>query len=162
MNYLIGIGSNIGSAENNVNNAIKALSLLPKTKVVGASPMYESSPVGYAEQSNFINAVCEAESEFDIHEMLGACLGIEAGFGRVREFKNGPRIIDIDLLCAKDENGELVFESSKNLVLPHPEIKNRRFVLEPLYELHPENSAWGIENIKELSEKIPNQQIRKI
>lgn len=162
MNYLIGIGSNIGNAENNVNNAIKALSLLPKTKVVRASSLYESSPVGYAKQSNFINAVCEAESEFDIHEMLGACLGIEAGFGRIREFKNGPRIIDIDLLCAKDENEKPISESSKNLTLPHPEIKNRRFVLEPLYELHPENSAWGIENIKEISNAIPNQQIEKI
>ena len=156
MNYLIGIGSNIGNAENNVNNAIKALSLLPKTKVVRASSLYESSPVGYAEQSNFINPICEAESEFDIHEMLGACLGIEAGFGRLRTVRFGPRIIDIDIIFAENEKIE-----SRNLILPHPRYHERRFILEPMLDIFKDGVAYGID-FKKYIDKIDGQEVKKV
>ena len=72
--------------------------------------------------------------------MLGVCLGIEAGFGRVREIKNGPRILDLDLILAENEKID-----SENLTVPHPRFNERRFVLIPLLELFPDGEAYGIQ-----------------
>ena len=71
--------------------------------------------------------------------MLGVCLGIEAGFGRERGIKNGPRILDIDLIFAED-----LTINSLNLICPHPRYSERRFVLEPLLELLPSGEFYGI------------------
>lgn len=159
--YIIGLGTNIGSTQENILNAVNAISLLPKTKVIKTSSFYETSPVGENSGSvNFLNAVCEVESELNAHEMLGACLGIEAALGRVRTYKNAPRIIDVDLICG-EENGDAVKINSKNLSLPHPEMQNRLFVLEPLSELYPSGEAYGV-NIKNARSKIEGQKIKKL
>lgn len=88
--------------------------------------------------------------------MLGACLGIEAGLGRVREIRFGPRIIDVDLLFAEDLKIE-----SKNLTLPHPRYSERRFILEPLLDLFENGIVYGTD-IKPFIEKIDGQKIRKV
>ncbi len=140
MKYIIGIGTNIGDRKKNINDALSSLSLVPKTEVLRQSKIYETEPVGYAEQDSFYNACAEIESELTPNEILGVCLGIEAGFGRVREFKNGPRILDLDLILADGETVE-----SANLTVPHPRFKERRFVLIPLLELFPDGTAYGVE-----------------
>ncbi len=140
MKYIIGIGTNIGNRKKNIEDAISALGLVPETEMLRCSSVYETEPVGYAEQESFYNACAELESTLEPNEMLGVCLGIEAGFGRIREFKNGPRVLDLDLILAENKKTE-----TKNLTVPHPRFKERRFVLIPLLELFPEGEAYGIE-----------------
>ena len=98
MRYVIGIGSNIGDRKKNIERAIAAIETLPKTRIVLKSSIYETQPVGYEEQDDFYNICLEVQSVFNPFEMIGAVLGIEAGFGRVRTIKDGPRIIDIEIM----------------------------------------------------------------
>ena len=139
MKYIIGIGTNIGDRKKNIDDAVEALKLVPKTEVLRVSSLYETEPVGYAEQDSFYNICAEVESTLEPNEILGVCLGIEAGFGRIREFKNGPRIVDLDLILAEGESIE-----TENLSVPHPRFGERRFVLIPLLELFPSGEAFGI------------------
>ena len=130
---VIGIGTNMGERRQNVKNALSAINLLPRTKVVKASSIYETEPWGFKEQPNFYNVCAEVVTSLSPHAFLGALLGLEAGFGRVRNFKNGPRIIDLDLLLYDDE-----VIATGELTVPHPRIKERAFVLFPLKELYPD------------------------
>ncbi len=139
MKYIIGVGTNLGDRENNIRQAAEALALVPKTTLLRQSKLYETAPVGYDDQPRFYNACFEAESDLEPGEMLGVCLGIEAGFGRVREMKNGPRIVDLDVIFAEDQTID-----SANLTVPHPRFHERRFVLIPLLELFPSGEAYGI------------------
>ena len=156
MKYIIGAGTNIGDKKENIEKAIGAFDLVPKCKVLRRSSIYETEPVGYEEQDDFYNAVFEIESELNSNEILGVCLGIEAGFGRVREIKNGPRILDLDLILAENDK-----QNSENLILPHPRVKERRFVLIPLLELFESGSAYGIE-FKSSLLGIKGQAIKEI
>lgn len=131
MKAYLGMGTNIGDRIQNLTDAISVLNLLPLTKVTDCSNVYETDPVGYAEQDDFLNIVVEVETELNSDNLLGAALGIEAGLGRVRTIKNGPRIIDIDLLLYENE-----VKSTKTLVLPHPRMMERDFVLKPLLDLN--------------------------
>lgn len=131
MKAYLGIGTNIGNRLQNIQDAIDALTLLPTTRVLDTSHIYETDPVGFENQDDFLNAVIEIETEFNSDTLLGACLGIEAGLGRVRTIKNGPRIIDIDLLLYGDE-----IKNSDTLILPHPKMMERNFVLKPLLDLN--------------------------
>ena len=95
---VIGLGSNMGDRKKNLDDAVRALSLLPRTKVAKASKIYQTKPLGYDDQNDFYNAVILVETELSPQALLGGCLGIEAALGRIRLIKNGPRIIDLDLL----------------------------------------------------------------
>lgn len=130
MKAFLSIGTNIGDRLKNLQNAVDSLNLLPNTKVTDVSNVYETDPVGYENQADFLNIAIELETEFTAEALLGACLGIESALGRVRLFKNGPRIIDIDLLLFENEKRE-----SKMLTLPHPRMFEREFVLKPLCDL---------------------------
>ncbi|MBQ7203358.1 MAG: 2-amino-4-hydroxy-6-hydroxymethyldihydropteridine diphosphokinase [Eubacterium sp.] len=156
MKYIISIGTNIGDRKENIENAYKALALVPKIEVIRTSKIYETEPVGYAEQDSFYNSVVEIESTLTPNEILGVCLGIEAGFGRIREFKNGPRILDLDLILAEDNS-----INTDNLTVPHPRYAERRFVLIPLLELFDDGVAYGIEFSSNLF-KIKGQKIKEL
>lgn len=130
MRAYLGIGTNIGDKLKNLADSISALNLLPLTKVTDCSNVYETDPVGYDNQDDFLNIVVEVETELSSDNLLGAALGIEAGLGRVRTIKNGPRIIDIDLLLYENE-----VKNTKTLILPHPRMMERDFVLKPLLDL---------------------------
>ncbi len=148
---VIGLGTNLGDKRKNLNTAVHALSLLPQTRVIKASCVYQTKPVGFADQDDFLNANILIETELSPHAVLGACLGIEASMGRVRLHKNGPRIIDIDVLLY-----ESYFSDSFELTLPHPRIKERAFVMVPLLDLYPSGRAPGLyflPNLKELSDQ---------
>lgn len=133
----LGIGTNIGDREENLKSALNALNLLPMTKVTAVSKVYETEPVGFANQEDFLNIAVEIETELTAQNILGASLGIEAGLGRIRNIKNGPRIIDIDLLLYEEEK-----HNTTSLILPHPRMFEREFVLRPLLDIEFKNSLF--------------------
>ena len=144
----LGIGTNIGDRLQNLIDAVEALSLLPLTKVVEVSNVYETEPVGFAKQSDFLNIVVSVSTELTAHNLLGAALGVEAGMGRVRTIKNGPRIIDVDLLMYGSEEYK-----TKTLMLPHPRMLERNFVLKPLLDLDLEKSYYSKEKLGKILTK---------
>ncbi len=145
MKAYLGIGTNIGERMENLQESINALNLLPLTTVTDVSHIYETDPVGYDNQDDFLNIVVEVETELNSNNLLGACLGIESGLGRVRTIKNGPRIIDIDLLLYGDET-----QDTKTLILPHPRMMERNFVLKPLLDLDFQTTLVNREKIEDL------------
>ncbi|MGN1202346.1 MAG: 2-amino-4-hydroxy-6-hydroxymethyldihydropteridine diphosphokinase [Eubacterium sp.] len=156
MEYILSVGTNLGDRKANIDRCIDAINLLPYTDVVNQSAVYETEPVGYARQQNFYNIILKVESILEPNEMLGACLGIESGFGRKRTIRFGPRIIDVDIIFAEDCKIE-----SRNLSVPHPRYSERRFILEPLLDLFPNAIVYGTD-IKPFIEKLEGQQITKL
>ena len=134
---LIGIGSNIGDRKAHIETAIEALNHIPSVKVLRVSSLYETSPWGYVNQDNFYNGVIEVETSLSANGLLGVCLGIEAGVGRIRGIKNGPRILDMDLLLYDGTE-----TTTAELTLPHPRMFERDFVLIPLKELYPDMKVY--------------------
>lgn len=156
MEYVLSMGTNIGDRKQNIEKALESINSIPYTDVIKCSKIYETEPVGYARQDDFYNVALLVKSDFEPHEMLGICLGIEAGFGRKRGIKNGPRVLDIDLILA--ENQKI---ASKNLEVPHPRYNERRFVLEPMLDIFPNGIAFGIDFKKYIS-KIEGQGVRAV
>lgn len=156
MKYVISIGTNMGDKLQNMERAIEAINSIMYTDVMDASAVYQTEPVGYAEQDSFYNAVLLVDSVLKPHEMLCICLGIEAGFGRVRTIKNGPRILDLDIIFAEGEE----INTSK-LIVPHPRYNERRFVLKPMLDIFPNGEAFGIK-FKHFIDNIKGQDVEKI
>ena len=128
----VALGANLGDPVAAVQAALAALAGLPESRVVRASSLYRTAPVGLSNQSDFINAVAALETALAPEALLDALFAIEAGFGRVRAAKNGPRTIDLDLLL----HGDLELAQPR-LTLPHPRLHLRAFVLVPLAEIAP-------------------------
>lgn len=127
----IGLGSNLGDRAANINSAIEFLGEVGR--IVKASSLYATEPVGYAEQPEFLNAVVAVETEMIAADLLKACRSIEDRLGRRRTIRWGPRTIDIDILLLGEE-----IVSLPDLMIPHPRMAERRFVLTPLVEIAPE------------------------
>ena len=147
---LIGVGSNIGLAAQNCKKAIELVNKSESVNVTAQSSLYESQPVGKTNQPWFVNSTIEVYTKLGPEELLQYLLNIEQEFGRVRKEKWGARIIDLDIL---DFEGLII--DSKTLILPHPEMKKRRFVLEPLSEIagetiHPLEKKMISDLLKEL------------
>lgn len=132
MIYYLGLGSNIGRRASNLAEARRRLERAG-VDVLRASSVYETEPVDCADQPWFLNQVVEVRTGLDPAALLGVAKSIEAGMKRVRAIAKGPRTIDIDILLAAD----LVVETAE-LVVPHPRLHLRNFVLVPLAELAPE------------------------
>ena len=137
----------MGDAAANLREAVAALDLVPGVTVTKVSDFYVTEPWGYADQPDFTNACCEVETSLSPEALLGACLGIEAGMGRVRAIKNGPRVIDLDLLLYGEEERD-----TTELTLPHPRMKERAFVMRPLLDLFPDGRAPGFYFLPRLKE----------
>jgi len=126
----IGIGSNVGDK---TANCRKALELLAEAgRVIRVSSFYYTEPVGYREQEDFINAVAAIETDRSPGELLSICHAIEDRLGRTRTIKWGPRTADLDILLYGD-----AMMNSLDLVIPHPLMATRKFVLVPLVEIAP-------------------------
>ena len=129
----IGIGSNLDDSVRLVQESIELLNKSEHCFVSAQSAFYRSEPWGFHDQPQFINAVCRIDTTLKPNEMLDNLLQIEAQLGRVRGgMRFGPRRIDLDLLLY----GNLIMKS-ENLILPHPRMHERRFVLAPLVEIDP-------------------------
>lgn len=126
----VALGSNLEDPHQQVLTAMEAIDALPGCSVTKRSSLYVTQPVGYLDQPDFVNAVVEILTSLDPLELLHALQGIEAAQGRVRAFKNGPRTIDCDLILYED-----CVMNTEELVLPHPRMHERDFVLRPLEEI---------------------------
>ncbi len=157
MKAVIGIGTNIGDRYANIENAVSALELVPDVSVIRKSSVYETEPWGYTDQNGFYNNVIEVETGKSPQALLGICLGIEAGMGRVRKFKYGPRIIDLDLLVY-----EGAVSDTEELRLPHPLIGVRDFVLVPLSELFPDMDIYGFKYKGNYENVCKNSTAKKV
>lgn len=151
----IGIGSNLGNALQNCKCAIESISEIEEILITRTSSFYKTEPVGIENQNYFINAVVDIKTTLCARNLLQALQNIEKFMGRMREVKGGPRIIDLDLLFY----GQDVIREA-DLVVPHPEIQKRRFVLEPLneiasYFIHP---AFGV-SIRGLKDRLNDNKI---
>jgi 2-amino-4-hydroxy-6-hydroxymethyldihydropteridine diphosphokinase len=151
----IGIGSNLGKSLNNCKNAVEFLSRTKGVELKTVSSFYKTEPVGIETQNYFINAVVEIKTDLSPQILLQELQNIENDMGRQSEVKGGPRIIDLDLLFY----GQNVI-SEDSLIIPHPEIQKRRFVLEPLceiasYFIHP---SYGV-SIRGLKDRLSDKKI---
>jgi len=128
--YLL-LGSNMGNSRQQLLAANK---LVKKNigRITRQSKLYVTAAWGNTNQPDFLNQVIVVETKLSATELIKAILSVETDMGRIRTTKNAPRIIDIDILFF---NKDII--NKKNLVVPHPEIQNRRFVLVPLNELSP-------------------------
>lgn len=130
---LIGLGSNLGEREHQLEQALQRLDQANVLRVLAVSNLYETNPVGDTNQPEFLNMAASVETILSPLELLRRCLAVETEMGRVRIRRWGPRVIDIDLL---EYDAKRI--SLPELILPHPEILNRGFVLIPLNDLAPE------------------------
>jgi 2-amino-4-hydroxy-6-hydroxymethyldihydropteridine diphosphokinase len=147
----IALGSNIGEREKNLERAIGLLA--EKCEIVKKSRVHETEPVGFKEQPLFLNQVVEAKTGLSPEKLLGFLKGIEKKMGRKKTFRNGPRIIDLDIVFFGKRT-----VSEKNLSVPHPRMHERAFVLEPLAEIapffvHPEKKKTVAGLLRELQKK---------
>ncbi|HIE25197.1 MAG TPA: 2-amino-4-hydroxy-6-hydroxymethyldihydropteridine diphosphokinase [Anaerolineales bacterium] len=127
----IALGSNLGNRLANLRAAIA--SLPPELRVTRESTIYETPPWGYTNQPSFLNIVIEAKTELEPCALLSYLKEKEKTLGRVKNFKNGPRRIDLDLLFYDNH-----ILNAKKLTIPHPRLHERAFVLVPLADIAPE------------------------
>ncbi len=135
----IALGSNLDNPEAKVQQGIAALAELPQTRLLAASSLYRSAPVGHADQPDFVNAVAQLATVLAPQDLLAALLAIEHDFGRERTFRNAPRTLDLDLLLYDEQ-----CINEPELAVPHPRMHQRAFVLAPLVEIAPTCVIPGI------------------
>lgn len=153
-NAYISLGSNIGERSENLKGAIEKLEGHPEIKVVNHSSVYETDPVGYENQDQFLNMAIEVKTNLKPYELLEVCLEIEKELGRKRDIRWGPRTIDLDILLYNQENIK-----SEKLTVPHPRMHERAFVIIPLLEIHPNIKLPTMESPLNISlEDIPDRE----
>ena len=128
----IALGSNLDNPESKVRLGLAALAGLPQVQLVAASSLYRSAALGHADQPDFVNAVAQISTGLAPRALLAALLAIEKRFGRERSFRNAPRTLDLDLLLYDAQTID-----EPELVVPHPRMHERAFVLGPLLEIAP-------------------------
>ena len=148
MKAVIALGANIGNPQENLDLAIALLR--EATDVLLVSSYYTTSPVGGPEQPDYINAVCIIDSELPAMDLLSLLHGIEKSLGRERIEHWGPRTIDLDLI----QYGGLLSKADE-LQLPHPRAHERRFVLQPWFEIEPDAILLTHGSIRDLLEQLP-------
>jgi 2-amino-4-hydroxy-6-hydroxymethyldihydropteridine diphosphokinase len=153
----VALGANLGAPVQTVNAAIAALDAIPASKRVAVSSLYRTAPVGLKHQPDFINAVAALETELTPEALLDELFVIEQRFGRQRSVKNAPRTLDLDLLLHDDN----VFETP-TLVLPHPRMHLRAFVLAPLAEIAPAIIIPGHGAVGPLLAACADQHVEKL
>jgi 2-amino-4-hydroxy-6-hydroxymethyldihydropteridine diphosphokinase len=127
----LGLGANLGDRQGNLRQAIQSIGAF--ASVEKESSIYETTPVGYLDQPDFLNMAIQVTTQLDPIRLIQALKQIEKQIGRKPSFRNAPRPIDIDILFYDD----LVFETEK-LAIPHPHMSERAFVLAPLTEIAPQ------------------------
>ena len=158
----IGFGSNRGDRFDYCDRAVTLLGLLPSSQVTGISSLYETEPVHDAGQPGpgwFLNGEVRLDTELPIRRLLETCREVEWALGRDQEQRRGPRTLDLDLLFYGAQRVEL-----EDLVVPHPRLHLRRFVLTPLVELDPDWRHPLLEHTtRELLESLGDpSQVRRL
>ena len=154
----IGIGSNLGDTLKNCQHAVESLSLAKGIEITRVSSFYKTEPIGIENQNLFINAVVEIKTVLSARNLFQTLQNIEKDMGREREVKGGPRIIDLDLLFY----GQEVIQNP-DLIVPHPEIQKRRFILAPIceiasYFIHP---SFGV-SMRGLKDRLSDNKMVEV
>jgi 2-amino-4-hydroxy-6-hydroxymethyldihydropteridine diphosphokinase len=153
----IGLGSNLGDRAENLRVAREQIDA-PDLRVLRTSSIYETAPRDVEDQPWFLNQVMECETDLFPRQLLARLQKIERAMGRKRRIAKGPREIDLDILLF----GDAVVKAPE-LEVPHPRLKERRFVLEPLAELAPDKKHPGTrKTIRELLAAVAGQAVRKL
>jgi 2-amino-4-hydroxy-6-hydroxymethyldihydropteridine diphosphokinase len=153
----VGIGSNLADPVAQVRRAMTELDAVPGTRCVARSSLYRSAPVGKLDQPDFVNAVVQLETSQRADALLERLQALEAVHGRARGERNGPRTLDLDLLLYE----RLVLDTP-SLVLPHPRMHERAFVLLPLGEIDPALEIPGRGRVSRLMRQVAGQQVERL
>jgi 2-amino-4-hydroxy-6-hydroxymethyldihydropteridine diphosphokinase len=148
----VGVGSNLDQPTSHVLRALDEMGAIRGTQLQAKSSLYRSAPMGYASQPDFVNAVAALETALSAADLLKELQTIERRHGRERSFANAPRTLDLDLLLFGSER-----IATQDLVVPHPRMHERAFVLRPLLEVAP-----GLEAYKPFLETCAGQKIERI
>ncbi len=155
-NVYLGLGSNIGNRKENINRALFLLK--DRTKFIKKSSLYETEPWGVKKQRKFYNCVVNVKTKLNPVELLALVKNIEIGMGRQKTFRNGPRVIDIDIILYNNDMIE-----TEELTIPHFGMHERSPVLIPLAEIEPNfiHPKTG-KTIKELLSKISIKGVKRL
>lgn len=148
-NVYLSLGTNIGERQENLKKAVQLLNENKSITIEAISSIYETAPVGYVDQPNFLNIALYIKTELNPQDTLAVCQSVENALGRVRDIRWGPRIIDLDILLYNDENIE-----TDHLLVPHPRMFERAFVLVPLLEIAKEPLGEKLSQAKKTLEKL--------
>ena len=154
----IGLGANIGDPIKQLQQALDALSLAPKTRVTKTAAVYRSAPMGPQDQPDFYNTCAALETQLSAHELLSELQNIERTMGRIKRRHWGERCIDLDLLLYDQLNHHCPI-----LTLPHPGIGERDFVLAPLIELTGgDYVVVGKDSVGDMFKRLTNVSVTKL
>ncbi|MGL4820548.1 MAG: 2-amino-4-hydroxy-6-hydroxymethyldihydropteridine diphosphokinase [Bacilli bacterium] len=134
---IVALGSNLGERLHYLQSAVRTLDAHPAVRIEALSHVYETAPVGYADQGAFLNMVLQMKTSLEAEQVLKLLLDTERVFGRERTIVNGPRTLDLDLLLFDDWKIE-----TPDLIVPHPRMHERAFVLVPLADVLTENDEY--------------------
>ena len=150
----LSLGSNLDDRLSYLKGAIEELHKDERISIKNVSSIYETEPVGYTNQGNFLNIVVKLETDYEAEQLLRKCLQIELELGRERKIRWGPRTIDLDILLYNQDNIE-----TDNLSVPHPRMHERAFVIIPLLEIEPniELPAMGLP-LQKVLDHIPDKE----
>lgn len=147
----IALGSNLAQPIDQINCALEALAHLPRTQLVVCSSFYRSKPLGPQNQPDFLNAVVALDTQLPPEQLLDCTQAIEQNQGRVRKAERwGPRTLDLDILLYGDRS-----INTERLTVPHYDMKNREFMLYPLFEIEPELRFPDGEVLYDIIHRIP-------
>lgn len=152
----LALGSNLGDRPAALRGALAALAADGAVRLVAASAVYETAPVGGPAQPDYLNMVVAVETTLPPEALLERCLAVEAAHGRVRRERWGPRTLDLDLLVHGDER-----RATARLTLPHPRLAERAFVLVPLAEIAPDLPV-GSSTVRELADRADRSGLRRL
>lgn len=152
----IGLGANLGDPAANLDAACQSLAARPQISMLRCSSYWRSQAIGPQPQPDYCNAVCVIETTLKPEELLSELLVIESAAGRIRRQRWGPRVLDLDLLHV-----EGVRRSSTRLVLPHPHLQHRAFVLLPLAEVDPSLTIESLGLIADLAKGFMGDQLKR-
>jgi 2-amino-4-hydroxy-6-hydroxymethyldihydropteridine diphosphokinase len=152
----VGLGANLGDARATLQQALEDIGRLPGVQSLRASSVYRTAPVD-ASGPDYLNAVAQLQTTLEPHALLAALQAVENGHGRLRPYRHAPRTLDLDLLLYDDRT-----IATAELVVPHPRLHERAFVLVPLSELGPGLVVPGRGDVGQLLRGVAGQRIDRL
>ncbi|AKC71918.1 2-amino-4-hydroxy-6-hydroxymethyldihydropteridine diphosphokinase [Pandoraea oxalativorans] len=152
----IGLGANLGDARQAIKDAIVCLAQQIGVTIIGKSDLYRTAPIE-SSGDDYLNCAVAVETSLSARQLLTLCLKIELHFGRERPYKNAPRTLDLDLLVYGDER-----IAEPDLIVPHPRLALRAFVLHPLADIAPELDIPGVGRVSALLPHVADQRIERV